>query len=201
MGPRIKLHTTALAMTVLFLTSFLFSASAGSVTGGSDVNPDENDVPFSILDRTAPSQDSTTWTLSIEMDDEPKQNGTTFEITTQICLNSGVCDPPVLMEPKDDTSSGIYSVSLKPPSDHSYVNWRVKAVYSDSSSDVYPYGDWYKTWSTCWYSDGEYGGIHSTGDGCDVPSALEDEEGLLPFASVVAVISVLVAASVVYSRR
>ncbi len=197
-----KVHIkTAVAMMLLLSLPSVFPVTAGAVSGGNDVNPEQGEVPFTILDRTAPSQDFATWTLSIEMNDEAQQNGTTFEITTQICLNSGVCDPPVLMEPKDDTSSGIYTVSLKPPSDHTYVNWRVKALYSDSSSDVYPQGDWYKTWSTCWYDDGTFGGIHSTTDGCDVPGALEDEESLLPFLSVVAFFASISVASVVYSRR
>ena len=67
----------------------------------------------------------------------------------------------------------------EPPADHSYVNWRIKATYSDDSTENFPQGDWYKTWSTCYYDDGSYGGIHADGDGCDVPAAGEESEGFL----------------------
>jgi len=201
MGSRVKIQISTLLFSVFFLLSCTISASAASLEGGKDVNPESDDVPFSIAERTTPSQDFIEWTLSLQMDEEPMQNGTTFEITTQICLNNGVCDPPVVMDLDGDTTDGVYSVSLKPPTDHTYVNWRVKAMYDDGSNDVFPYGDWYKTWSTCWYNDGEYGGIHSTNEGCDVPAALEDEESLLPYVSTIAVISMIAGASIVYARR
>ena len=99
------------------------------------------------------------------MDDDAYQNGTTFEIITQICLNSGVCDPPVIMNAEIDGPN--QTIKLTPPSDHTYVNWRVKAIYEDGNSTNYPTGDWYKTWSSCWFDDGSYGGIDSNSDGCN----------------------------------
>ncbi|MEC9212469.1 MAG: hypothetical protein VYD44_06290, partial [Candidatus Thermoplasmatota archaeon] len=75
----------------LMLTSS--AAQAGTATGGEDVNPGD-DVPFTVEERTTPSQDGQTWTLSVALDQEALDNGTTLAITTQICLNNGVCDPP-----------------------------------------------------------------------------------------------------------
>jgi hypothetical protein len=165
-----------LLVTFLLLASMAGGASAGETTGGEDTNPG-TDVPFTVVERTSPSRDGTTWSLSIELSQEAKENGTTAIITTQICLNSGVCDPPVDHEPT--VEDGVYSMELKPPTDHSYVNWRVKATYADDSKENFPSGDWYKTWSTCYYNDGAYGGVHADGDGCNVP-ALDEEENSLP---------------------
>lgn len=163
-------------MTFLLLVSMGSSASAGGATGGEDTNPG-TDVPFTVLERTTPSQDQTTWSLSVELSQEAKDNGTTALITTQICLNNGVCDPPVDHDVGGE--NGVYTMELKPPSDHSYVNWRVKALYADDTTENFPNGDWYKTWSTCYYNDGAYGGIHAEGDGCNVPAG-EEGEGVLP---------------------
>ena len=116
-----------------------------------------------------------------------------FEITTQICLNSGVCDPPVIMDAKIDGSS--HSVSLTPPSDHTYVHWRVKAIYEDGNYTNYPTGNWYKTWSSCWYDDGSFGGIDSTEDGCS-----GDDEDRLPGFGVI-LSSTAIALAAIYFKR
>ena len=44
--------------------------------------------------------------------------------------------------------------------DHSYVNWRLQTTYNDDneSQEKFPESGWYKTWSDCWYNDGEWGG-------------------------------------------
>jgi hypothetical protein len=130
---------------------------ASDANPGTDVNPSNEDVPFTVSERTSPSVDGREWSLSIEMDQDAYDNGTTFQITTQVCTNDGVCDPPVLRDA--GVSERVYSVSLTPPSDHTYVNWRVKAIYDDDSSTNFPQGDWYKTWSSCHYQqDSGWGG-------------------------------------------
>ena len=200
MGSRIK-NSIFITLLSIMLIGMPSSCAAGA-EGGQDVNPDSEDVPFSVTNRTTPSQDFQKWTLTLEMDEEAVQNGTTFEISTQICLNTGVCDPPEPMDLDEGSEGGTYIVSLKPPSDHTYVNWRVKAIYNDSSTEVFPYGDWYKTWSTCWYDDGTYGGIHAGENGCDVPSIkAEEEESLLPFLTSMVTMSVVACAVIVYNKR
>jgi hypothetical protein len=172
----------------VILTLILLSPlTSGAVKGGEDVNPDENDVPFTINSRDSPSVDSQTWSLTITMDEEESQNNTTFEITTQICLNDGVCDPPVLMDAEIDGAK--YTVSVTPPSDHTYVNWRVKAVYENGNSTNFPTGDWYKTWSSCWFDDGSFGGIDSDADGC-----INDNESTPGFGILVSLSAIGIAA-------
>ncbi|MBL6743869.1 MAG: hypothetical protein ISP83_05770 [Candidatus Poseidonia sp.] len=190
-------QTLPLLLSLLFLASFLPTSLAAGSEGGQDVNPDESEVPFSVVERTTPSQDGTSWSLTVQLDDEAQANGTTIAITTQICLNNGVCNPPEVME--STAEDGTYSASISPPEDHSYVNWRVKATYEDESTENFPQGDWYKTWSTCYFEDGSYGGIHADGDGCNVPSSGEEGEGLLPSIGIGVVMTVLVCAA--YVRR
>lgn len=184
-------------LSLLFLASILPTSLAAGSEDGQDINPDESEVPFSVVERTSPSQDGASWSLSVQLDEEAQANGTTIAITTQICLNSGVCNPPEIMD--STVEEGMYSASISPPEDHSYVNWRVKATYEDDSTENFPQGDWYKTWSTCYYSDGTYSGIHADGDGCNVPAAGDEGEGLLPTIGIGIVMAVFVCAA--YVRR
>lgn len=188
---------SSLLTALLFLGVLSSSVLAGSAEGGSDVNPGE-EAPFTVLERTAPSQDGTTWSLSVELDQSAKDNGTSIVITTQICLNSGVCDPPVAHEASEE--NGVYAMSLTPPDDHSYVNWRVKATYADDTTENFPDADWYKTWSTCYYDDGGYGGVHAEGDGCNVPAGEEPESALPSLGIGFVVLSVGIAAGVAVAR-
>ena len=193
-----KRNVTVLVVVGLLLMTT--AAQAGTATGGEDVNPD-GEVPFSVEERTTPSQDNQPWALSVMLDQEALDNGTTLAITTQICLNNGVCDPPTTQEVTVSDDGSTYSMELKPPADHSYVNWRVKATYSDDSTENFPQGDWYKTWSTCYYDEGDYGGIHADGDGCSVPAAGEESEGFLPSAGMAVAVMALTGAAVMVARR
>lgn len=184
-----------LAVMVLMVGAPLASAASGEA--GTDANPNEADVPFSIDNRTTPSQDGETWGLTVTLDDDAHANGTVLTITTQICLNNGVCDPPVNQEATLSNDGQTYDVSLTPPSDHTYVNWRVKATYDEDNSENFPQGDWYTTWSTCYYDDGSYGGIHAEGDGCNVPGSGSGEtEGAMPHVGILGASIALIAVAV-----
>tara|TARA_B100000459_G_scaffold140319_2_gene99182 strand:- start:926 stop:1459 length:534 start_codon:yes stop_codon:yes gene_type:complete len=168
------------------------SATASDAAAGEDVSPSDEDVPFSVATRTTPSTDGQTWELSLVMDDDAYENGTTFEITTQVCTNNGVCDPPVLMEATIDDK--MQYVSLTPPSDHTYVNWRVKAIYSDDTYTNFPSGDWYTTWSSCYFQqDSGWGGVDYKDGKCDTGTESESIPG---FSVLLAGASVMIAAAI-----
>ncbi len=179
----------------LVLSLMLLSplTSAADVKGGEDVNPDESEIPFTINSRDSPSIDSKSWSLTITMNDEESQNNTIFEITTQICLNDGVCDPPEVMDA--EINGAEHTVSVTPPNDHTYVNWRVKAIYEDGNSTNFPNGDWYKTWSSCWYDDGSFGGVDSNSDGC----ISEDES--MPGFGIIITASAIGLAAISFRRK
>ena len=198
--PVITMKRAVAILVVLGLTMMsAFAAQAAGTTGGEDANPGD-DVPFTVEERTTPSQDGQTWALSLVMDQDALDNGTTFAITSQICLNNGVCDPPVNQDITVSDDGSTYTTDLTPPEDHSYVNWRVKATYSDDSTENFPQNDWYKTWSTCYYDDGSYGGVHSDGDGCNVPSSGEGT-GFLPSVGVMLTLTALTGAALIGTTR
>ena len=182
-------------ISMLLIATLIFPLAAGSsLTGGVDKNPDESEVPFSIVERTNPSIDGKDWNIEIKMDDDAYENGTIFVITTQICTNDGVCDPPV---PHEGAVEGHnYAISIKPKSDHTYVNWRVNAEYENGDEENFPQGDWFKTWSSCWFNDDAWGGVDSTGDGCKA----SDESGILPGFALPTILGSIVMAIAYYRR-
>ena len=173
-------------VTMLIMLALFLPHTTAASEGGVDVNP-SSDEPFTVIKRDSPSIDNEQWTLSIEMTQEAYDNGTTFELITQICTNDGVCDPPVVMDA--DVTERIHSISVTPPSDHTYVNWRVKALDNDGNKTNYPQGDWFKTWSSCWYNDGAWGGADSSAGGC-----LKSDESTPGFATLVTISAISMAA-------
>ena len=169
-------------MLIALMLLTLPSTQGAATEGGQDVNPEGDDVPFLVLERDSPSVDKVKWSLTIEMSQEAYDNGTTFDLITQVCTNDGVCDPPVIMEA--EINDRVHSISITPPSDHTYVNWRVKATDAEGNNTNYPHGDWFKTWSSCWYNDGNWGGVNALDDGCDVNE--EDAPGFTAVASIAA---------------
>ena len=78
--------------------------------------------------------------------------------------------------------------------DHSYVNWRVKATYAEDndSTEMFPSSGFYKTWSDCWFNDGEWGG-----DNCPKESSgHDDDDSFLPAIGVVVTAGVVMLAAV-----
>ena len=176
----------------LIVLLLLVPTSLGAAEGGVDVNPDEND-PFTVIARDSPSVDKEKWSLTIEMTQEAYDNGTTFELVTQICTNDGICDPPVTMNA--DINQRLHSISLTPPNDHTYVNWRVKATDSEGNKTNYPQGDWFKTWSSCYYNEGVWGGTDSLDDGCS-----SDGE-TTPGISIIATVAMVFIAGLIITRQ
>lgn len=182
------MRSTKMACLLCVFLILLPLTSASDLVGGEDENPSPDDVPFTIIARDSPSIDGEIWSLTLEMDEEEAGNNTVFEITTQICTNDGVCDPP--MKAEVGLEERLHTIAVTPNEDHTYVNWRVKAVYEDGNSTNFPQGSWYTTWSSCWQNDGAYGGVdaNKANDGC---AQGEDTPG---FGALVAVSGIAMAA-------
>ena len=71
----------SLSLVLLLAMAAAPSAVAGGSEGGVDVNP-ESDAPFSVLERTTPSQDGASWALSVQLSEDAKENGTTCLLYT-----------------------------------------------------------------------------------------------------------------------
>ena len=145
--------------------------SAADVEGGVNVEPVVEDTIFESLSHTQTTSDLEDWNITMTLNDAAFNNNTTFTLTTQICNNEGICFAPeaaaLSTEDNRTFTSGVTTVE-----DHTYVNWRITATYSDDddTTERFPASGYYKTWSDCWYHDGEWGG-----DGCAEVEPNENE--------------------------
>ena len=79
--------------------------------------------------------------------------------------------------------------------DHSYVNWRVTATYTDDNDtqEKFPASGFYKTWSDCWFHQGEWGG-----NGCpDDTSTGSSDPDILPAIGLYATIACVMIAAII----
>ena len=132
--------------------------SAADVEGGVNVEPVIEDTIFSDITHTETTTDLEDWEITLTLNDDAFNNNTTFELWTQMCNNDGVCLPPNSADLSTDDNK-VFNAAVTTIEDHSYVNWEVKVTYNDdNTSEQFPPSGWYKTWSDCYYTDGEWGG-------------------------------------------
>ena len=152
--------------------ALVMPSSAADVEGGVNVEPVIEDTIFESLNHTVNTTDLEEWNITMTLNDAAYNNNTTFTLTTQICNNEGVCFAPsqatILTEDNKTFTSGVTTIE-----DHSYVNWRVTATYADDNdtTEKFPSSGFYKTWSDCWYNDGEWGG-----NGCPEAETVDEEQ-------------------------
>ena len=158
--------------------------------GGVNVEPNVDETIFTEITHTETTTDLEDWEITLTLSDDAINNNTTFELTTQICNNDGVCFPPTIANVT--TGDGkIFTSSVTTMEDHSYVNWRVKATYADdnNTTEMFPNKGFFKTWSDCWYNDGEWGG-----DNCPSEKS-SDNESFLPTLGILATTSAVMFAA------
>ena len=170
----------------ILMSIALLNIASAADDGGVNVEPNVDETIFSEITHTETTTDLENWDITLVLSDDAINNNTTFELTTQMCNNDGVCLAPSVAE-ISTTDGKIFTSSVITIEDHSYVNWRVKATYSDDNdtTEMFPNKGFYKTWSDCWFNAGEWGG-----DNCPEEKS-NDDESFLPalglFATVVAV--------------
>ena len=177
----------------VLLSLALLNTASAAAEGGVNIEPVVEDTIFSEITHTETTTDLENWEITMTLNNDAANNNTTFELITQICNNEGVCFAPTTAElsSADDLT---FTSAVTTIDDHSYVNWRVKATYADDndSTEMFPSSGFYKTWSDCWFNDGEWGG-----DNCpkDVAGE-EDDESFLPALGVIATTGAIMLAAV-----
>ena len=177
---------------ILMSIALLNTASAAG-EGGVNIEPVVEETIFSEITHTETSTDLEDWEITMTLNNDAASNNTTFELITQICNNEGVCFAPTTAELSTDDNL-TFTSAVTTIEDHSYVNWRVKATYEEDndSTEMFPSSGFYKTWSDCWFNDGEWGGDNwpkeSSGD--------DDDDSFLPAIGVVVTAGVVMLAAV-----
>ena len=107
--------------------------------------------------------------MSIELEIRIDENVSSVEWVTQVCVNSGVCYPPVYNDMIDQNGTWVADVEIE--TDASYINWRFDIEHTNNStSERIPSLGWgWKIWSTCWFDGASWGGD-------DFPTEIESQE-------------------------
>ena len=182
---------TRVLVCILMSLALIHSASAADMEGGVNVEPIVEDTIFNAITHTETTHDLEDWEITMTLNDASYNNNTTFSLTTQICNNEGVCLPPeeatILTNDDRTFTSAVTTIE-----DHTYVNWRVKATYSEDNdtTEMFPSSGFYKTWSDCWLNDGEWGG-----DGCSEKASDDSDDmsalGIMATAGVIAIAAII----------
>lgn len=182
---------TRLIICVLMSLAIIHSASAADMEGGVNVEPVVEDTIFNTITHTETTHDLEDWEISMTLNDASYNNNTTFTLITQICNNDGVCLPPeeATIATVDDRT---FTSAVTTIEDHTYVNWRVKATYTEDNdtTEMFPSSGFYKTWSDCWLNDGEWGG-----DGC--PEDEVDDSDDMPALGIMATAGAIAIAAII----
>ena len=187
----------ALSFSLLATLVLLFSIMPVSAAeAGVNLDPDTAGTPVDSFVRDDISFDLKAWNISVSLTENAIGNNTTVAISTQICVNSGLCHKPEPMA-LEEIANGTYSGSVTPMEDHTYINWRIIFSYEDNSTEKLPATGWSKIWSDCWLdllSEPPLWG----GNGC--PEEVDDE-GILPSIGVLGTTATLMLAGATYINR
>ena len=165
----------------LVLCLLLLAPVVSAEVSGVNKNLDIEGTPIAAISTPSQSSDGVEFEITVTLDENAANNGTSVSWIWQVCLNSGVCHAPVPEDLASSDGGESWVTKMTPANDHSYVNYRITLEYSNGNSSTYPETGWGgKVWSDCWVA-----GLESGGDGCD-----DDSDGL-PGLTTIATISVL----------
>ena len=111
-------------------------------------------------------------------------------VTTQICVNSGLCYPPELIEMVTEDNV-TWTSTVSPMIDQTYVNWNlVIENASENQTKIPETGFGWKVWSDCWNDGDGWGGeAYEGGESCDENNS--ESTNSVPTVGIAGVISVL----------
>tara|TARA_Y100001960_G_C14766063_1_gene877041 strand:+ start:58 stop:606 length:549 start_codon:yes stop_codon:yes gene_type:complete len=135
------------------------------------------DIDSVEFQSVAPAGES--FSISVHLSEEARENGTTVGWITQVCINSGVCYAPETHSLESEDGS-IWTGAIVPDETVTYVNWKFVLQHEgESQTDVPETGFGWKVWSDCWHDNGTWGGSSTE---------CQEERGILPGFSVSAAV-------------
>ncbi|MDP6906119.1 MAG: hypothetical protein QF440_01725 [Candidatus Thalassarchaeaceae archaeon] len=143
-----------------------------ATAGNSGVNQtiDVSNTPISSISSPNSSSDGESVTVEVTLHAE---NGTTVQWTVQMCLNTGVCNPPEVLNMENSSSDSHWIGTITPVDDHSYVNYDIILNYADGESEKFPengFTNGGKIWSDCWTDGDETGGEKCSEESSGLPA-------------------------------
>ena len=181
----------ALSFSILIFASTLVSAAGG---GGENQVTDTQDTGISEISFPDVFYGNQDFIIEVKLDAD--SNISSIQISTQICVNSGLCYPPEPQDLVQNNATGIWSAVVSPMNDQTYLNWNL--VLSDGENDTrIPENGWgWKVWSDCWFDGENWGGENENNGVCGE----NDTQNTPTIGAIGVTITLLIAAVVIYRR-
>jgi hypothetical protein len=152
-----------------------FIPSVAAVKGGEDIEVDVSNSPMMWIEHSTNLPDLSNWVITVKLNSNASDNGTTVKILRQMCTNEGVCFAPEFVDVSSSDENSSWASSWQTIDDHAYVNWKVTLNYTDGEEETWPKsGEYAKAWSDCWYDiNNDIWG----GEGCEAIAVPLDRDG------------------------
>lgn len=152
-----------------------FIPSVAAVKGGEDIEVDVSNSPMRWIEHSTNLPDLSNWEITVKLNSNASDNGTTVKILRQMCTNEGVCFAPEFVDVSSSDENSSWASSWQTIDDHAYVNWKVTLNYTDGEEETWPKsGEYAKAWSDCWYDiNNDIWG----GEGCEAIAVPLDRDG------------------------
>jgi hypothetical protein len=152
-----------------------FIPSVAAVKGGEDIEVDVSNSPMMWIEHSTNLPDLSNWVITVKLNSNASDNGTTVKILRQMCTNEGVCFAPEFVDVLSSDENSSWASSWQTIDDHAYVNWKVTLNYTDGEEETWPKsGEYAKAWSDCWYDiNNDIWG----GEGCEAIAVPLDRDG------------------------
>ena len=169
-----------------------FIPSVAAVKGGEDIEVDVNNSPMMWIEHSTNLPDLSNWEITVKLNSNASDNGTTVKILRQMCTNEGVCFAPEFVDVSSSHENSSWASSWQTIDDHAYVNWKVTLNYTDGEEETWPKsGEYAKAWSACWYDiENDIWG----GEGCEDDSN-DDDSSFLPSIGFLATMAMMALAA------
>ena len=184
----------------LAVIMILFSAATVAAVSDGGVNKSVDDLTGTGIDSVdSPSIFGQHEDFIISVNLNESSDAVKIYVTTQICVNSGLCYPPELIEMVTEDNV-TWTSTVSPMIDQTYVNWNlVIENASENQTKIPETGFGWKVWSDCWNDgDGWGGDAYEGGESGDENNSESTDS--VPTVGIAGVISVLIMAAIIRHR-
>ena len=182
------------------IIAILLSATTVAAASEGGVNESFSDLSDTGIDSVdSPSVFSQKEDFVISVNLNESADAVRIYVTTQICVNSGLCYPPEKSEMGTEDNI-TWTSTVSPMTDQTYVNWTIILENSSEEETKIPdTGFGWKVWSDCWNDGDGWGGEAYEGGNSCTRNNTEDTSSV-PSVGIVGIISVIVMAVIIRHR-
>jgi len=162
-------------LSAILIFSVLGAGEVPPSIAGQNEEPNLENSPIISIESDKIISADNEYEITVFLNEDADENASEVLWITQICINSGICYPPKstsLIKSQADNFTA-WQGKIKIEEDTTYVNWKFEFLWKNNTETSVPeQGFGWKVWSTCWFAEGNWGGVDAP---CDI-----EEENIIP---------------------